>query len=179
MSVLKTYSILEPIMKCLDTSKLHTYIDGSSAVTAFQGLHRGPNCLEVVGDTLVDESALDALVDDAVLDVWKAMRIEGIDKRTKELIAQGFVYDGATFSLSKEAQGNWTDLEAHKALITWPKAITTLDDDEYSLAEADLGDFRDAEINAKFGHVDSGRDLKIDIKAATTQAELDAVVDNR
>jgi hypothetical protein len=109
----------------------------------------------------------------------KVVRKAEIDTRTQELIAEGMEFDGDTFSLSAYAQKNWLALKVFKDVISWPKDITTKDDKEYSLAEADCNSFSAKSVNIPFGYVDSGRALKISIDAATTQAELDAVVDER
>ena len=63
--------------------------------------------------------------------------------------------------------------------MTFPIDISTKDDNEYSLEQADLDAFLGAALATKQGHLDSGRTLKVSVANATNQAELDAVVDNR
>jgi len=63
--------------------------------------------------------------------------------------------------------------------MSWPKALTTKCDMEYLLAEEDLDACIGTGLAVVNGYLDSGRALKISTNAATTQEELDAIVDNR
>lgn len=102
-----------------------------------------------------------------------------IDTRTQELIAQGFAFDGHVFSLSPAAQMNWSGLKTFEALLAWPVKITANGDLEYSLAQANLVPFVGTALGTIAAHYTSGRALKLQVNAATTQAEIDAVVDDR
>lgn len=105
-----------------------------------------------------------------------------IDKRTVELINEGFTFNTKTFSLSTEAQIKWQGMKtgSDNGLLTYPVKITTIDDLEDSLADATaVNDFFAAGLSAVKGHLDSGRALKVDVANATTVAEVNAVVDNR
>lgn len=119
--------------------------------------------------------------DDAVyLAHLKQKRYDEIDLKTETLIAQGFTYDGHVFSLSSEAQINWTNLYQARALFTYPMDATTKDQDAYSIADvATVEAFYQTGLGTVQYHLDGGRVLKVAVKAATTKAEIDAVVDNR
>ncbi|HSG29084.1 MAG TPA: hypothetical protein VLA34_11435, partial [Candidatus Krumholzibacterium sp.] len=106
----------------------------------------------------------------AGLEVYKSIKNGAIDKRTQELIAEGFSFDGKTFSMSANAQRNWIALRANSDLLTWPVSITTIDDDEYSLSLANLPAFEGAGMAAGAGHYNSGRALKLQVNAATDKA---------
>ena len=64
-------------------------------------------------------------------------------------------------------------------MLTWPVTITTKDDDSYSLVQTDLSSFVGTGMAIKQTHLDSGRNLKISVKAATDINGVNAVVDNR
>lgn len=124
-------------------------------------------------------SRTQAELDGKELDMNKIKKNGQIDIRTQELIFQGFTYDGQTFSLSEMAQLNWVAMEASSDLLTWPVVITTKDDSEYSLTLANSPYFYGAALSTKQAHLNSGRALKLQVNAATTIAEVDAVIDNR
>lgn len=110
---------------------------------------------------------------------YKANKNAQIDRRTRELIVEGFMFDNQTFSASIEAQKNWLAIEAAESKFTFPIKITTIDDQEYSLAQVDKDDFIQTGIDHVKGHIDSGRALKLDVNAAADKAAVDAVEDNR
>ena len=125
------------------------------------------------------QAAYDSYVDSINLEENKAALIRKIDEKTQYLISQGFSFDGQQFSLSEPAQINWLGLKTLQDAITWPMEITTKGDGVYSLSEQNLIYFLGTGKAVIQGHIDSGRDLKIAIIEATTQAELSAVVDER
>ena len=129
-------------------------------------------------DPAIDQATLDG----EWLDYLKARRYEEVDKRTQELISEGFVYDSVTFSLSSMAQTNWIGMKqaADLSLLTYPFAVSTKDDGEYELDDlADLDAFYQTALGVKITHLGSGRALKVSIKDAVDEAALDAIVDNR
>lgn len=109
----------------------------------------------------------------------KKKRIKEVDRRTQEIISNGFTFDSNQFSLSIEAQINWSGLVTLESLLTWPMTITTKVDGSYLLAQSDLLYFIGTGKTVITTTLDSGRTLKISINNATTQAELDAIVDSR
>ena len=116
------------------------------------------------------------------VDHKKAEKIAEIDARTVELIEAGFDYNGEHFSMSPAAQMNWTQLQVHNitGAVTFPVGVSTSDDGEYQLQDAaDFVGFITAIAGLKIASYDGGRVLKLQVKAATTLAEVAAVVDNR
>lgn len=180
MNILKTYSITSDITaQMAKASKLHKEIVADGCITGFHSVSVAGDVLKILGDTLDNETDLDAVVlahDGCSLDDYKNARYPGIDKKTKELISAGFTYDSETFSMSEQAQLNWKDLVNN---TSWPKDISTLDHNTYSLTEANKDSFLTAYRAERDGLLDSGRDLQKSIFDATTKAEVDAVVDNR
>lgn len=128
----------------------------------------------------------------AAYDTWKAVedlslekerRFELIDARTRLLIDAGFVFEGKTFSLSQQAQTTYTGLYAVRAepVLVYPVQVNTRDDEAtHELADADaVRAFYLTAVGTYRGRLDAGTVLKDQIRAATTRAELDAVVDER
>jgi len=102
-----------------------------------------------------------------------------IDDKTGELISKGFEFDSETFSYSDKAQLNWTAMKAAADMLVYPIELSTLDDGEYSLTEANSAGFFAAAISTKQDHLNSGRALRKQVRQAITIAEVDQVVDNR
>jgi len=189
MATLKVYSIQTDITAGkLGKIKLNNEIASSGAVGNFDGIgsHKNSDVLKIFGDSILDEPLLDTTVADHVsstLSDNKKIRRAEVDVRTRELIIDGFTYDSETFSLSTRAQINWISFARLIRLdeLTLPQTISTKGDGEYSgfSGKPAVKDFFTASRVAVMGHLESGRDLKILIKDATTQAELDAIVDTR
>ena len=139
---------------------------------------------KVVADAVVEMTQAEKDVVDATnLAGMKAARIVAVDLRTDELIAQGFAFAGKVFSLSLAAQAKMTGIHAVKdhPAITYPIVWNTKDDlDHHSLASAaEVEGFYLTALGTIRAHLDSGTALHDAVNAATTQAELDAVVDLR
>ena len=142
---------------------------------------------------------IDGVVDTALVDVideivasyavasfetLKNERIESIDANTRRLISQGAQFDGKMFSLSDNAQRNWiatkASIDVYNALQAWPVPITTMDDDIYLLQDAaHIVNFTTAMLFGVAKYYNSGRALKLQVKAATTVNEIRAIVDSR
>jgi hypothetical protein len=119
----------------------------------------------------------------ATLPNYKSLRYNEIDRKTGELILNGFIYASKTFSLSYNAQINILALDETRndpALI-YPIQYNTIDDlDTYSVVDAtDLHNMYLAALSTKKGIIDSGTVLKTEIRNAQTEAEVDAIIDNR
>lgn len=133
-----------------------------------------------------DKAALDGLVaSHPSVAHLKEQRFAQIDVRTRALIAQGFTSSGKVFSLSIEAQSYWTNAYQAREVFTatgaYPLRVNTLDDlDAVDLAdEAAVVAFYTAAVGTVKAHLGSGTQLKDQIRAATTPADIAAVVDNR
>lgn len=112
----------------------------------------------------------------------KKLRFQTIDLRTNQLIKEGFSFNGKRFSLSLNAQikiiGAYT--KKSEAFI-YPLVWNTIDDLEpiSIINESDFDDF----FNFAFGtvklHLDSGTNLKNQIRLASTIDETESIIDNR
>lgn len=177
------YSIINDIAsQTVDPEKLGQEIVESGCVSDFNGINITGDVLSVICGNISDLSVLNATVHNHVaitLADKKAERIKVVDARTDAIIGSGFSFDGNQFSLSTQAQMNWIGLYTLKDLQSWPIGITTAANETYQLALLGLIAFIAAGSQVIKNAVGSGRALKIAINAATTQEELDAVVDTR
>lgn len=115
------------------------------------------------------------------LDANKRGRLAEVNAKSVELIGTGFAYGGKQFSLSLEAQVNWTNVGLNSTLLTYPYVVATIDDtDSLSLANTAAAEAAyAAAVARKEGVLTGGTSLKSSINAAIDQAALDAVVDSR
>lgn len=138
---------------------------------------------EVYEDIVWDTAAVaKSTLDDNHLDLVKHAKCVGIDRRTGELIGAGFTFQGETFSMSMLAQTNWIGLShsAQRDLITYPIGVSTSDDGEFMLtSKTHVQDFFVTGLGTKLAHLNSGRALRLQVKAAVDEAAVDAIVDNR
>lgn len=191
MATVKTYSIANDTEHGqVRGNQLHAEILSSASVTDFSGISTHGDVLDVMGAALANETALDAVVAahcggclnnscTPCVDEYRVSKIEAIDNRTDELIAEGFDFNSKHFSLSLAAQTNWLGLAVLQGALTWPVGITAGDDTTYSLALADLPAFLAAGMGVIKQSIDTGRALKEAAIAATTIEGINAVVDNR
>lgn len=113
------------------------------------------------------------------LDELKKYRYTIIDRKTGGLISVGFTYDSRTFSLSPNAQMNWSEIHSNQSSFTFPLDISTINNDTYLLAAVDVDAFWSAAKNTVKGHLDSGRDLKKQVFDAVDIPAVNAVIDAR
>ena len=136
---------------------------------------------KITGDVVTEMSSAEK--DAAELPSVKNAKCAAIDTRTAELIDQGFSYSSKTFSLSLASQsmleGSYP-VKNHVSL-TYPIVWNTIDDlDTISLADAtDLENFYLTALGTFRARRDSGTTLKDQVRAASTIAAVDAVVDSR
>ena len=181
MPTLKTYSIAA-MTNGLNLSRLHTEILNSSAVTLFTGINTAGDNLDIQGDSLANEPGLDTLITAHELETlaeYKQARYNAIDYKTGYLIHGGFTYDSKQFSLSANAQANWNALHSNPTEFTWPQEITAINNDTYSLAEANLNAFWEAGKVVLADHLGTGRALKKSIFDAADKTAVNAIVDTR
>lgn len=135
---------------------------------------------EVVGE--IDNREVVSGVGDSIWLVEnKTKRIDEIDTQTEILIGQGFDYEGSKYSLSPAAQRNQNWYYAAQAEIAFPIEFFKMDNSA-SIVFANSGLMRPFILAAKErirSLVDGGTALKSAVVAATSKAELDAVIDNR
>lgn len=113
----------------------------------------------------------------------KLAKTVAIDKNTEELISAGFAHSGVTFSLSLEAQINWSSVKSAgaAAALAYPYPVASADDKAYHefANEAEMITAATTAIGTKEGHISTGGVLKKAVVDAANQADLDAVVDKR
>jgi hypothetical protein len=106
-------------------------------------------------------------------------KIKQIDENTERLIETYFTFDSLHFSMSPNAQKNWSDLKLHQDILTWPYEVSTYEGGSYNLELADLNNFIIAAATHKTTHLASGRALRQQVIDAQTIAEIDAIEDSR
>jgi hypothetical protein len=131
-----------------------------------------------------EETALEAINSGhAILQATKDTKTKAIDKKTSELIGNGFVYDSTVFSLSLESQTKLAGSHQVKdePEFTYPVKWNSKDDkNTKSLANSsEMRAFYLTALGTVRVHLDSGTTLKDQVRAATTVAEVDAIVDDR
>lgn len=146
-------------------------------------IFKNPNELKIYFNEVlssIEYTGLQGIVGDhSNLEKLKSAKVETIDARTRELIAEGFPFDNEIFSLSVFAQSNWVELKALENIIDWPVDISTMDNKTYSLTRANLNNFIETAFNIKKEYRDSGRALKIAGNSARNRQDFDLIIDNR
>jgi hypothetical protein len=123
------------------------------------------------------------LVNDVEVDVYpdlesfKAGLRAQVDEQTRNGIYAGFTYDNILFSMSDQAQINWTNFPNLPSGI-FPLTIYGKNDVPYSLAYADRLAFYGAALVHKNGHLQAGNTKKGQINACTTIQELKTLADS-
>lgn len=181
MQNLKTYN------KIIQYSeRLHEEILSSGYVINFVGIVIDATTVTIFGDSFDDELSLDILITNheiITLEEYKQLRYNEIDARTGKIISEGYIFDGNLFSLSTQAQNNWTNINVKKetfnALGMFPLKISTKDSNVYMLEYVDCDAFWGAGMIAVKTPYNEGGDLKKLIYDATTKAEIDLIIDNR
>jgi len=144
--------------------------------------------VKVVGGVLVEMGQAEKDVVEAAVTLpdYKLERYLEFDARTSELILQGFEFppgSGNIFSLTSTAQSNLLGTYTAKdnPAFTWPLAWPTkLDDYEFVIPDAETFEaFYLTALGTIRACRDSGTVLKEAVRAATSKAEVDAVVDPR
>lgn len=165
-----------------DSDKLQDEIISANCVTNLIGITSVGDRLIIDCGGVIDQAVLDSVIHNHVavsLSDNKADKIITIDDRTDAIIAAGFLFDGNRFSLSIQAQMNWSALFSMQSLISFPIGVTTLDNTTYSLSIGNLIPFIGTGMTVVKTAIGSGRALKIAVNNAADQAALDAVVDTR
>lgn len=116
----------------------------------------------------------------ATLGAYKAVRYNEINAKTDYLVHTGYVtFDGVNFSTSFTSQFNMTAIKGNPADFTFPKEITTYEQDTYDLASTDVDALWTAMKDSVDAQIAAGRALKKSVTDAVDRAGVDAVVDNR
>ena len=101
-----------------------------------------------------------------------------IDKRTQELIFEGFSFAGLHWSLSINAQINWNNLPQLPEIV-FPLAIQDVDGNNYNLEYSDRMNFYYTAVNIKNSHLQSGNILKTQVSQLTNITEILNFQDSR
>lgn len=138
---------------------------------------------ECVVHTSLDKTSTDTLVAANSLAGVKAAKIAAIDARTEELISLGYTFAGNRFSLSIHAQTTLLglDMTRNDPAMVYPIEFNTLDDGGVQILNnaTDAHNLYLTAVGTVRAHRDSGTAYKSLVRAATTLAEVDAVVDTR
>lgn len=105
---------------------------------------------------------------------YKKSLIDLQDKKTENLILSGFTFDGNLFSLSKNAQINWSNLLNIPSSM-FPLNLSTKDDTIYVLNFSDVQNFYFAALSKKNECLQFGNDVKKRINESKNIAELDLI----
>jgi hypothetical protein len=155
-------------------------LDKSGTKYIFNRIKNGNVIMDDGSSHALSDTGWELYIEAETLADLKARRIIEIDNVTQELIKGGFTFDSKQFSLSEKAQINWVGIKAAIDILTFPLDVTTLNDEEYELVDTTSAvNFCGTGLATKQSYLDSGRALKLQINSATTNAEVDAVVDNR
>ena len=106
-----------------------------------------------------------------VIPELKQQVIDQIDIFIQEKIFKGFDFDGKTFSMSVNAQLNWSNvLNIPDELF--PLNVTTKNDENYILTLAKKSSFYYTCLNFKHGCLNYGNSLKNNLNLLKTEAEI-------
>ncbi len=108
------------------------------------------------------------------LDNYKKHLIDLQDKKTEDLILSGFTFDDNLFSLSINAQINWSDL-LNIPQVMFPLNLSTKDDNIYILNFNNVQNFYFTALGRKSECLQLGNDIKKRINECLTIAELDII----
>ena len=118
------------------------------------------------------------------LDAAKAAKNAAIDANTNRIRDRdGLAHAGERFAMGEGAMLKWTGLVAAREFLPLPLTILTLDDKPFALANtAALMAFAGAVLGyetAAGSPLTTGRALRQRVEAATTIAEVEAIIDGR
>ena len=139
---------------------------------------------ESVSITQQDILYNDGTLKQLTLPNYKLLRFNEIDRKTGELILQGFQYpalSGNIFSFSVNAQSNLLGAYSAKDFLTYPFGWSLKNDSfVYQIVDsAEMASFFLTALGTKKSWQDSGTVLKQEIEDAQTEAEVNAIIDNR
>lgn len=108
------------------------------------------------------------------LELLREQKLSDIDSNTESEIRKGFMFDGVLFSMSDNAQINWSNFPNMPSVL-FPLTVMGKNDDEYTLSEANRTNFYLTALGYKNACLQAGTNKKKLIKACTTVAELNAL----
>lgn len=111
------------------------------------------------------------------LDVKKKESIDRIDEIVKQSIVSGFVFQDKIFSMSVEAQINWSNLMMIPEGY-FPLKVNTKDDTVYELSIEDRSSFYMAALGHKTYHLNVGTQRKQMVLACESNEEIDSLMES-
>lgn len=101
-----------------------------------------------------------------------------VQVKTEALLVSGFTYNGKTFFLDKESSVKWLGLKEAQ-ISEFPINIVSKEGQVQQLTALTVIDFYNAAFSRGRAIEEGGGVLKYQASLCTTQAQLDAIVDNR
>lgn len=133
---------------------------------------------QLVEMTETEKDAVDIAKRPAILE----KKLADIDRKTKEVVERGFQHDGQTFSLSQEAQANWTRIKIIQlsGTLVFPVTVSTMNSDLYDIVdEPSMLAFFTALDTAIVTALAQGRALREQVKLIEHCNDIEAWVDPR
>jgi hypothetical protein len=110
----------------------------------------------------------------------KAKRNKEIKERTKEILNEtDFTYDSNNFPMTSDSIQKYFAFAIMKEVLVWPVDISTSDNTEYSLEEANLDAFLGTALAIAQSIKNAGRAIRVSITDAVDYDAVDAIIDNR
>lgn len=104
----------------------------------------------------------------------KQQAVDKVDAETEANILKGFTFAGLTFSMSTNAQINWSNFPSLPSQV-FPLSIMSKDDQEYLLSEANKMNFYLSALGYKNTCLQAGNARKKLIMACTTIEQLNGL----
>lgn len=124
------------------------------------------------------EILVEDLPDGMTIEQAKQEKKDLIDAKTQELIFKGFLFAGLNWSLSINAQINWSNLPLMSE-FAFPLNMQDMDGNDYVLSYEERMNFYYTAMAAKNTHLQSGNALKTQVSELTTIQEILNFVDPR
>jgi len=125
------------------------------------------------------EGPIKLVLEGCPIEDYKKARFQEIDIKTQNLIAEGFEFNGNTFSLSLISQFNINVIKNNKANFDYPLDVSTIDHNIYKLEKEEVAEFWALAFLTVKEHLQSGRLLKKQIFDCTTKEEAIEIIDIR
>lgn len=152
--------------------------DDGDGLTEFLETPCSPDWVRVAGSRRVPGAHIPRMPD---IQEHKDIFCERLDRKTRSLIKSGFSVNSKVFSASDASQLKWLGMFMSKDLLQYPIEVPTLDDKDSAILNnaAELTTYYTALVNHVQTHLKSGVALKMQVAAAETKEELDAILDER
>ena len=162
----KEYKIIYEEIQGISRYWVYYYEDGINVAKEFLGSNTN-NFLPI-------REGYTKQLDTTNITEYKQYLRDKLDEKTREVITQGFVYDGITFSLSENAQTNITNLPNTKD-EKFPMPYLGKDDEYYVLTLVKKMDFYYTAFDTIDNIKIANGVIKTQVLACTTTEELDLI----